>query len=373
MFAFNRFVARGWGSLQLLRDIVPQVGRRVAVVIGKGFARRLGYVDRIVSILRDGGVEARVYEGVEPNPSVSRCNDLGARLREWGCDAVVAFGGGSVIDAAKAGAAVAKLGRGVETMFYPSIVEDALPVIAIPTTCGTGSEVTRYAVVTTDDGTKKLTAVGNPMVPVAAILDPEPLTNLPKDLLAYTAMDALSHAIEAFTSRRCGALCEELSLTAARLVFENLLCAFEGVGLCLERLQVAAYLAGAAINIAGTNVVHAASYYLTTRHSVHHGHACAVILPHAVVHLLKALPLTRAERLMSIARCSDAECVKMRIAELERRVGIEPSLKRLGVSESELSRYVEDVLSYRRNLENAPMEVDRKVVEEIVRASFRSP
>ncbi len=373
MYAMNRVIACGWGSMQSLRDIAPRFGSRPAIVVGKSFAKRLGYLDRLVAMLKDAGLEPRVYEGIEPNPRVSQCNDLGKKLREWGCDVVIAFGGGSVIDAAKAGAAVAKLDRGIETMFYPSIVEDALPVIAIPTTCGTGSEVTRYAVITTDDGLKKLTAVGNPMVPVAAILDPEPLMNLPKHLLAYTAMDALSHAIEAFTSRKCGALCEELALAAARQIFDSLQCAYEGVGVCIERLQVAAYLAGGAINMAGTNIVHAASYYLTTRHGVHHGHACAVILPHAVVRLLEALPLTQAERMMSVARCSDAECVKSRIVELERRVGIEPSLRRLGVSESEVPRFVEDVLSYRRNLENAPMEVDRKLVEELIKASFRSP
>ncbi len=372
MFTMNRFVAYGWGSMQRLRDVIPSLGRKACLVVGRSFAKRMGYLDRLLSIMKDAGVEVSVYEGVEPNPRVSTCNDIGKKIASWGCDVVVAFGGGSVIDAAKAGAAVAKTGKGIELMFYPSTVDDALPIVAIPTTCGTGSEVTRYAVVTTDDGLKKLTAVGNSLVPFAAILDPEPLTNLPKDLLAYTALDALSHAIEAYTSRKCGALCEEVALAATKTILENLPCAHEGVGLCIERLQVAAYLAGVAINFAGTNVVHAASYYLTTRHGIHHGHACAVILPHALMHLLKALPMARAERLMSIARCSDAECLKSKIIELEKKVGIEPSLKKLGVSEAEIPRYVDDVLSYRRNLENAPMEVDRKLVEEIIKSAFRS-
>ncbi len=370
---FNRVLVGGWGSIQSVGQVARSLGKRVCLVVGKGFAKRVGYVDRISSVLRDEGLEVRVYEGVEPNPSVARCDDLGARIREWGCDAVIAFGGGSVIDAAKAGAAVAKSGRSVETMFYPSIVEEAIPIVAIPTTCGTGSEVTRYAVITTRDGMKKLTMVGDAVVPYAAILDPEPLTYLPKHLLAYTAMDALSHAIEAYTSRKCGALCEESALSAAKLVVENLLCAYEGVGVCLERLQVAAYLAGIAINFAGTNVVHAASYYLTTRHGVHHGHACAVMLPHAITHLLRALPMARVERLMNALGCRDAECVRERIVDLERRVGIEPSLRSVGVEEWEIDNFVDDVMSYRRNLENAPMDVTRDLVRSIITSALRPP
>jgi len=373
MLTFNRVVVQGWGSIQGLGAIAKSLGKRVCLVVGKGFARRVGYVDRLLAVLRDENLEVFLYEGVEPNPTVSRCNDLGSRIREWGCDVVVAFGGGSVIDAAKAGAAAAKSGRSVETMFYPSVVEEALPIVAIPTTCGTGSEVTRYAVITTRDGLKKLTIVGNAIVPHATILDPEPLTYLPKHLLAYTAMDALSHALEAYASRKCGALCEESALCAAKLVLENLPCAYEGVGVCIERLQVAAYLAGIAINFAGTNIVHAASYYLTTRHGIHHGHACALLLPHAILHLLNALPTPRIERLMNIFVCRDVECVRGRIVELERRVGIEPSLRHVGVEESEIDSYVDDVLSYRRNLENAPMEVSRDLVKSILISALRPP
>ncbi len=363
-------IIAGFGALDNLPMLVKDLGRRALLVFGRSFARRFGYVDRLRKLVESAGLEVVVYEGVEPNPTASQCDEIASIARENRVDVFIAFGGGSVIDATKAAAIVATLGGKTTDYFYPRIVSESLPpIIAIPTTCGTGSEVTRYAVITDESGRKKLTIVGESLVPRIAILDPSVLKHLPKNLILWTALDALSHALEAYVSSKATVLSDNIALRSIQTVFENVENALRGGDRALEELHIASMMAGMAINITGTNLVHAMGYYLTARHGAHHGLANAAIMPVAMEILFRALPREKLLKLANIMNSETAEpsALAKKLAEFEARLGIPRGFRELGFDPSELSEYVEDVLSYRRNLENAPMNIDKRIVEELAK------
>ena len=360
----------GRGVLEKLGDEVSRLGSRALLVTGRTFARKHGYTDRLVNIMREAGVEVAVFDKVEPNPSAETV-DLGAQeARRHRAEVVVAFGGGSPMDAAKGIAVVASLGGTAYDYFYPYVVEkEVLPVVALPTTAGTGSEVTRYAVITDTRTNKKTVIVGYPIIPRAALLDPEVLKHMPPQLTAWTGFDALSHAVEAFLSKKSTPLVDIYAKEAVRIIFNHLPEAVRGSENDREKVFFASLLAGLAINDAGTILVHGLGYYLTTHHNVHHGLANALILPAALEALVEAVPeklgvLAKAAGLATADPLAFIDALKR----LEDSTGLPRSLREVGVSPGELDRMVELATQYRRNLENSPLEV----TEDVIRAIYET-
>ncbi|RLE74250.1 MAG: alcohol dehydrogenase, partial [Thermoprotei archaeon] len=190
------------GSLDKLGVEACKFGGKALLVTGRTFARKYGYTDKMLKLMKDNGVKAAVFDKVEPNPSFETV-EAGAMLAlKEKIDFVVAFGGGSAIDAAKAIAVLFSKGGRIRDYIGVSIDEDVIPIIAIPTTCGTGSEVTRYSVLTDVENRKKVVVVGEAILPRTAIIDPTILQHLPPKLIAYTGFDALSHAIESLVSKK---------------------------------------------------------------------------------------------------------------------------------------------------------------------------
>jgi len=200
-------------------------------------------------------------------------------------DVVVSVGGGSVIDTAKAACILlANGGRAIEHVGFSMLVGPAVPHIVIPTTAGTGSEVTNVAVIVNRAMEQKVYFVDDRNVPVLAILDPRMTATLPAGLTASTGMDALTHAVEATVSRRRNPICEGMALQAVRLIAGSLPTSVED-GSNLEArstMQVAAAMAGWAFNIAQTGLVHAMAHALGARCGVPHGTANGILLPHVM-------------------------------------------------------------------------------------------
>ncbi len=347
-------------------EYASRYGRRVFVVVGRRFARKYGYVDLIANSLKSRGLDVELYEGVKPNPDTVQCDEIALRLKEFRADVVVAFGGGSVIDAAKAASVVATLGGKTSDYFYPRAVsEEIIPIIAIPTTCGTGSEVTRYAVITDPIKQKKMTIVGSSIIPRIAILDVEVLRHLPKELVTWTALDALSHAIEAILSRKATVLSNSFAIQASKTILNNIIEAVKGSKEALKKLHVAATLAGLAINTTGTNIVHALGYYLTTKFGIHHGLANAVLLPYFIEELLDHIPRNTMRILLEIFNVDTPHSVVEKLLSIYRQLEI-PSLRSLGVTIDRVEEHVGDAYTYRRNLENALVDVDKDILKRIL-------
>ncbi len=359
----------GRGSLSSVGESAARLGGRALIVTGRRFAASSGYLTKLVSSLREAGLVVAVFAEVEPDPSISTV-DRGSRLAmEKGIDVVLGFGGGSALDAAKAIAAVAKLGGSAEDHLYPKTVEDALPVVAVPTTTGTGSEVTRYSVLLDPSAGRKVVMQGVAIIPRVALLDPDVTDYMPGRLVAGTGFDALSHALEAFLSRRASPLSNLFAREAATVILRELSRAVEGDRAAREAMMYASMLAGVAINQAGTTMVHGLSYYLTVRHGVHHGVANALLLPYALEYY--AGTGGKVDELANALGFGGWRSLVLRIAELEEAVGIPDSLAAVGVSPEELDRMVNDALQYRRNLENGPVVPEPAEVREVYEKSLR--
>ena len=278
-FGLPRKLIFGRGSIERLGEVVEDLGLsgKALLVTGRSFAKRSGYLDKLKEILESNGVSVAIFDRVEPNPSAETV-ELGAELgKREKVDFIVAFGGGSAMDAGKVIAILSLQGGRAEDYFYPAVIRPPiLPVIAIPTTCGTGSEVTKYAVIS--KGLKKNTVAGELIVPIASILDPDVLSYLPKDLLAYTSMDAISHAIESYFNKNANPLSDIYVFEALRNIMKYFKDAYDGSIDARGRLLYASMLAGEAINLCGTTIVHGTGYYLTMRYGFHHGLANALLI-----------------------------------------------------------------------------------------------
>ncbi|MEM4872926.1 MAG: iron-containing alcohol dehydrogenase [Thermofilaceae archaeon] len=355
-----RFAFEQSGRIVFGRGTLPEVGRyaaslgsRALLVTGRSFAASSGLLQRLVDSLREANMDVVVFPEVEPNPSL-RTVERGARLAaSKGVDVVVGFGGGSPLDAAKAIAAVLALGDAPSDYLYPKAVEKALPVVALPTTTGTGSEVTQYSVLVDPDARKKVVMQGPALVPRVAILDADVTDYMPGRLVAGTGFDALSHALEAFISRRASPLSNLFALEAARIILSNLPSAVKGSREARELMLYASMLAGVAINQAGSTLAHGLGYYLTVHHDLHHGVANALLLPHVLAFYAERVG--KVDELAASLNFRSWEELVERVCKLADEVGIPDSAASVGVTESELDRMAEEAMFYRRNIENGPV------------------
>lgn len=359
----------GRGALSEIGQHAAKLGSRGLLVTGRSFAVSSGMLQRILSSLRSANVSAVVFSEVEPNPSLKTV-ERGARLAaSKGVDVVIGFGGGSPLDAAKAIAALVALGGSAADHLYPRRVEKALPVVAAPTTTGTGSEVTQYSVLTDTEVGRKVVMQGPALVPRVAILDPDVTDYMPGRLVAGTGFDALSHALEAFISRRASPLSNLFALEAARLIFSSLAPAVKGSREAREAMLYASMLAGVAINQAGSTLAHGLGYYLTVRHDLHHGVANALLLPHVLAYY--------AERTGRVGELAEAlgfadwvELVR-RVCTLADEVGIPDGAAAVGVAEGELDQMAEEATFYRRNIENGPVVPSAEEIRQIYAECYR--
>jgi len=362
----------GFNVINELGNVVKSYGRRALLLFSRSFARRYGYIDKLGKILKDAGISFKVYEGILPNPPSTQCNNVALKIRDFDTDVIVAFGGGSVIDAAKAVSVVLSLGGKVEDYFYPNIVtEEVLPVIAIPTTCGTGSEVTKYALITDVVKKRKAVIVGETIIPRVALVDPQVLKHLPRNLLTWTVLDAFSHAIEAYMSKSANDFSDMFGLRALELIMEALSSDLKLSDDKLLKLHLASTLAGMAINIAGTTLIHALGYYLTTHHDVHHGLSNALVMPYVLARNIKAISDVKIRRLMSLLHVGNVKGIIRRVCEMLDKLEIPNSIGDVGVKISEVNDYVKEVINYRRNLDNNPITVNEELIKDLIIEALR--
>jgi len=273
-----------------VRDIGPHIpgeARRVLVVTDRGVATRTPALDAVRRGL--AGRDVRVFDGVEENPSLATVEAGTKEARDLGARLIVGLGGGSPMDAAKGIALSAAHDgdlRGLLAGDKPS--SPALPVIAIPTTSGTGSEVTPYAVFTDPRAGNKV-GYGHPSIfPAVAIVDPELAAGMPETVALNTGLDVLAHAVEAYLSTIASPLSDTLALEAAGAVLAHLAPAVRKVPGSVDQMSYAAMLAGVAITHGSTILPHIMGYPLTMFYGIPHGRASAVLLAPVLEFLRRA-------------------------------------------------------------------------------------
>lgn len=259
--------------------------KKVLIVADQG-VRNAGLLKPIETVLKQNGVFYVVYGKTQPNPTVDNVEEALKVYRENGCDALIAVGGGSPIDCAKAvGARVVYPKKSVGKLKGLLRVWRRLPpLIAVPTTAGTGSETTVAAVIVDAEKQHKYTILSFPLIPTYAVLDPELTFTLPPGLTATTGIDALVHAVEAYIGRSTTKETRRLALDATKLIFENLEIAYnDGRNRdAREKMLRAAHMAGLAFSKSYVGYVHAVAHTLGGRYGTPHGLANAVITPYAL-------------------------------------------------------------------------------------------
>lgn len=358
----------GKGRINELSEIISSYGFSRGVLICDGIFAENGLAHEIVR--KSDGKLTAVFSDITPNPTTKNVNDCVEVLRREKAEFAVALGGGSSMDCAKAACAI----KGSEDMiddYHAGIKmlnpDDRIPLIAVPTTAGTGSEVTSVSVLT--NISKGLKApLGNPLLYAeAAIIDPELTLSVPARVTASTGLDVLSHALEGFWSINHQPLCDAVALSAARTVFEYLPTAYyiptdiEA----REKMCEASILAGIAFSHPKTTGSHACSFPLTNIYHVPHGEACAFTLDYFL--RLNAAEETdgRIDRFVKDCGFENAEEAAEKIAEMKRAFGMRSTLTKIGVKDEEIRALSEK--SMHPNMLNNPVSMTVDSVERMYR------
>lgn len=268
-------------------DMIPKVLKSKSVkrvlLVTDTMLRVNKVTSSLENALREKGIGCFVYDKVQPNPTVINVEDALRIYNENSCQAIIAFGGGSPMDCAKAvGARVAYPDKTLDDMKGILRIIKKIPLlIAVPTTAGTGSEVTLASVITDSEKKHKYTMNSFPLIPRYAVLDPAVTYSLPKHLTATTGMDALTHAVEAYIGRSTTRKTRRMAIEAVKLIFENIETAYNDPlnQRARENMLRASYLAGAAFTQSYVGYVHAVAHSLGGQYNIPHGLANSVLLP----------------------------------------------------------------------------------------------
>jgi alcohol dehydrogenase class IV len=328
-----------------LCDSIAKFGLRRVLVVTDTVLVKLGIVEPLRRALEERGVNVAVHDGITPDPTYDVLQRGLDAARAHGSDAILAVGGGSVIDAAKVIDAMVVSGKSAAKLVgMLKVGKPMLPLFAVPTTAGTGSEVTVAAVVTDPVAHVKSVVVDPKLVPTAAALDTLLTKGMPKPITAATGMDALTHAVESYVNRWPHAETAFHAVSAVRMIFTNLPRACEnGEDLeAREAMLLASFYAGLAFTKAYVGYVHAFSHKVGAKYGVPHGLGNAILLPY-VLDFLKDAPLAE-QRLAELAiaigagkegepRAALAQRFVERVRELNRAVGIPDKLAALKVGD----------------------------------------
>ena len=338
-FTLPRDLYHGEGSLEVLKTIK---GKKAMIVVGGGSMKRFGFLDKVEAYLKEANIEVELFEGVEPDPSVETVMKGAEAMLKFNPDWIVSIGGGSPIDAAKA---MWIFYEYPEFTFEEAVIPFNIPelrkkarFIAIPSTSGTATEVTAFSVITDYKAKIKYPLADFNITPDIAIIDPELAQTMPKELVAHTGMDALTHAIEAYTASLRSNFSDPLAIKAIEMTVENLVKSYEGDKISRNLMHEAQCLAGMAFSNALLGIVHSMAHKTGAVFNIPHGCANAIYLPY-VIQYNKSKALDRyadIARALKLKGNSDEELTESLvnlINELNTRLNIPHSLKEYGVEE----------------------------------------
>ena len=336
-------VIAGRGCVKSSAALLSGYGKRALVMTGKGSAKRNGSLRDVEEALASQGIGFALFDGVESNPGIANCREAARAALDARADFIVGIGGGSALDAAKAAAVMARNELSDTELFGGEYPKGALPVVAVPTTAGTGSEVTQYAILTNDAVENKSTLSWEGLFPVLAFLDAAYTATLDPRVAANTAMDALSHAVESYLSLRSHPWSRAIAYEALRLLGKRLpeLAKGETGDELGAELLLASNMAGVAIAQTGTTIVHAMGNLLTYFKGIDHGRANGLLLgpylefirgekPEAVREVLSALGWPDVAAFDRVLDSLLGEREGIEAVELDKFVGVAKKAKHLG-------------------------------------------
>lgn len=317
--ALPRILRVGGGASRELPGLLNTLGLQRPFIVTDDFLASSGLLDPLLDGLQQAGIPSRLFSGTVPDPTVASIEAGLESLRQGEHDCVVGFGGGSPLDSAKAIAMLAVHGGAMADYKVPH-VQDApgLPVIAIPTTAGTGSEATRVCVITDGETDEKMLCAGLAYLPVAALVDYELTLEKPRRLTADTGIDSLTHAIEAYVSRRANPFSDAMALASMRLIAPNLrrVCADPADRAAREAMMAGALKGGIAFSNSSVALVHGMSRPIGAHFHVPHGLSNAMLLPAVTAWSAPAALPRYADCARAMGVASEAEGDQLAVARL---------------------------------------------------------
>ena len=351
----NETSYHGAGAIQHIVDEVRSRSFKKALVVTDKDLIKFNVVEKVTALLDKAWLAYEIFDEVKANPSVDVIKKGVAKFKQSGADYLIAIGGGSPIDSSKAIGIIINNPEFEDVLSLEGVApthQKCVPIIAIPTTAGTAAEVTINYVITDEANKRKFVCVDVHDVPAVAIVDPDMMSSMPKGLTAATGMDALTHAIEGYTTKAAWALTDALHLEAIRLIAKHLRGAVENTKEGREGMALGQYVAGMGFSNVGLGIVHSMAHPLSAYYDTPHGIANAVLLPYVLEFNAPATgekfrEIARAMGVKGVDDMSQDEYRKAAIdavKQLSKDVGIPEKLHMIGVKQEDLVALSQDAL-----------------------------
>ncbi|EPB9412445.1 iron-containing alcohol dehydrogenase [Clostridium perfringens] len=378
-FTLPRDIYHGKDSLEVLKSLE---GKKAFIVIGGGSMKRFGFLDKVLSYLKEANMETKVFEGVEPDPSVETVMKGAKEMEEFNPDWIVSIGGGSPIDAAKA---MWIFYEYPDFTFEKAIVPFGLPklrrkakFVAIPSTSGTATEVTAFSVITDYKAKIKYPLADFEITPDIAIVDPSLAETMPEKLVAHTGMDALTHAIEAYTASLRSNFTDPLALKAIEMVNMHLVNSYKGDMEARGEMHEAQCLAGMAFSNALLGIVHSMAHKVGAVFHIPHGCANAIFLPYVIKYNRKACEDRYAQIARHIGLKGESEreltdALVNLINKFNKELNIPSSMKEYGIEEDDFKANLK-FIAHNAVLDpctgSNPREIDDETMEKLYTCAY---
>lgn len=325
---------------------VSKYGRRALIVTGRSSTKKSGLLDKTIALLKDAKVECEIFDKVGQNPLTTTVYEGVEVIKETGCDVVLGLGGGSIMDAAKSIAFSAKNSGDIsEYIFGIKHGNEALPIVLVPTTCGTGSEGNCFSVLTNPKTKDKKSLRTNAIIAKASIIDPELMITIPKSILASVGFDALAHNMEAYVSKIGQPLTEMQALYGIKLLAENLIKVYDDPTdlEAWEKVTLASTLGGMVIGIAGVTAPHGMEHPASGLHDIVHGKGLAALTPVIVERSWKS-DIQRYSDISKLLGGTDAEDCAEAIRRFLEKINLKVTLGELGVCAKDVEWMAENCM-----------------------------
>ena len=363
----------GSGKVAKAGELTKPYGKKALIVTGHSSAKKSGLYDKVKDSLKAEGIDSVLFDKVAQNPLTTTAAEGAAFAKENGCDVVVAIGGGSIMDCAKAIAFLAVNDGDVSDYIFGKKVSDtALPIILIPTTCGTGSEGNGFAVLTNPDNGDKKSLRCNAIVAKVSIVDPESMMTMPKHVLASVGFDALCHNMEAYTSKIAQPFTDALSLYAVDLIAHNLVDVYKGTGSkeSWEKITLASTIGGMVINTAGVTLAHGMEHPASGLKDIVHGKGLAALTPTIIEASYQGAP-EKFAKLAKLFGGEKAEDLAGKVRELLEAIDLTCTLSDLGIEEKDIPWMAENCMKVSApSIANNPVVFSQEEIAEIYKKAL---
>ena len=377
----------GWNKVDNIADFAAPYGKKALIVTGRSSAKKSGLYDRVVAKLDAAHIDHVLFDQVDANPLTTTALDGAALAQSESCDMVIAIGGGSIMDCAKGIAFMAVNDGDInDYIFNRKVSDNALPLIVIPTTCGTGSEGNGFGVLTNPETGDKKSLRCNAIVPKVSIVDPSVMGTMPPHVLASVGFDALCHNIEAYTSKTAQPFTDALAHYAVTLLAQYLVPLYKHVKATAEgkpavlnekqltkaweAVTLASTIGGMVINTAGVTLAHGMEHPASGLKDITHGVGLAIIEPVAVEYTWSANP-DKFDALARIFNHGDGSELGEALRLIVHDLDLTTNLTELGFTKKDIPWLVDNVYVVATgNIANTVAEINRKDIEALYKKMF---